>query len=154
MVKCWFYGFTVDFTILLLKSTIKNGKINSETVKSTNVWSKINLCTKSFIIRKKNTQCGLQFFLWHFRNLQKILRSQILMNFVRGIFFSPKNHHCPNFFQNILHPNSPSFNLWKKILQHEKEKHFVHKNSFIYFLRDCSRTILLDKLYFILFTNA
>jgi hypothetical protein len=50
---CWFYGFTVDFTILLLKSTIWNGKINSETVKSTNVQSKINLCTKSEIIRKK-----------------------------------------------------------------------------------------------------
>jgi hypothetical protein len=40
-----------------LKSTISNGKINSETVKSTNVRSKINLCTKSLIIRKKNSQC-------------------------------------------------------------------------------------------------
>jgi hypothetical protein len=36
-----------------LKSTISNGKINSETVKSTNVRSNINLCTKSLIIRKK-----------------------------------------------------------------------------------------------------
>jgi hypothetical protein len=54
---CLFYGFTVDFTILLLKSTISNGKINSETVKSTNVRSKINLSTKSLILRKKNSQC-------------------------------------------------------------------------------------------------
>jgi hypothetical protein len=38
---CWLYGFTVE--------------INSETVKSTNVQSKINLCTKSLIIRKKNS---------------------------------------------------------------------------------------------------
>jgi hypothetical protein len=30
-----------------LKPTISNGKIESETVKSTNVRSKINLCTKS-----------------------------------------------------------------------------------------------------------
>jgi hypothetical protein len=36
-----------------LKSTISNGKINSETVKSTNVRSKINICSKSLIIRKK-----------------------------------------------------------------------------------------------------
>jgi hypothetical protein len=50
---CWFYDLTVDFTILLLKSTISNGKINSETLKSTNVRSKINLCTKSLIVRKK-----------------------------------------------------------------------------------------------------
>jgi hypothetical protein len=51
-VSLLFYGFTVDFIILLLKSTISIGKINSETVKSTNVRSKINLCTKSLIIRK------------------------------------------------------------------------------------------------------
>jgi hypothetical protein len=53
--------FTVDFTILLLKSTISNGKINSETVKSTNVRSKIILCTKSLIIRKKNRSVPAQF---------------------------------------------------------------------------------------------
>jgi hypothetical protein len=53
ILYCKLYGFTVDFTILLLKSTISNGKINSETIKSTNVRSKINLCTKSLIIRKK-----------------------------------------------------------------------------------------------------
>jgi hypothetical protein len=42
---CWFYHFTVD----------------SETVKSTNVRSKINLCTKSLIIRTKILSVTFQY---------------------------------------------------------------------------------------------
>jgi hypothetical protein len=49
---CWFYHFTVE-----------NGKCNSETVKSTNGRSKINLYTKSLIIRKKNSQWAIDVFI-------------------------------------------------------------------------------------------
>jgi hypothetical protein len=106
----WFYSFTVDFTILLLKSTISNGKINSETVKSTNVRSKINLCSKSLFLRKKNfsvddcycqmtlgiqedcwffTKCLLDFNTWLLDSAIWLLDSaSFLLSFTRWLLYS------------------------------------------------------------------
>jgi hypothetical protein len=58
-------------------------KLTTKIVKSTDLWSKINLCTRSLILRKKNSQCG--FCLYElFKNFWSSTPSTVSGGDIRG----------------------------------------------------------------------